>query len=279
MASSRVRLDPCRLLDMFLEGNPQATGQKVLAAVEFAFIEQKRHLARAKRALKGWQKLMPAPSRLPLPKPVAYGIANLLMAKGLRDMGLKVLMDFDMYLRPSEGLDILGKHVSAPVPGTGIQYRKYSVTIRDQDYGKPDETGTFDNTTLLDNPNTERWLGPAIHALAVRRGRDRPIFSFNQDSFRKEFKKAGSLLSLKGLVTYQLRHGGASEDLNAKDRDFNAVRERGCWRTDTSVRRYAKTGKLQKFLHDLDKAKLEYCKKSVRVMPKIIQGLEVAMMP
>ena len=65
--------------DMFLEGNSQATRQKVLAAVEFSFIEQKGHLARPKRALKGWQKLMPARSRLPLPKPVVYGIASLLM--------------------------------------------------------------------------------------------------------------------------------------------------------------------------------------------------------
>ena len=31
-------------------------------------------------------------------------------------------------------------------------------------------------------------------------------------------------------MTYQLRYGEASEDLNAKERDFNAVRERGRWR-------------------------------------------------
>ena len=262
--------------DMFLEGASHATGQKILAAVEFGFIETKGQLVRARRALRGWQKLMPPHSRLPLPKPLAYGMAQMMMARGSRDMGIKLLMDFDLYLRPAEGMDILGKHVIPPVAGAGKQYKKYSIIIRDQDYGKPDKIGVFDNTLLLDNPATERWLGPAVHALAARRGKDRPIFAFSQDEFRKEFNKVGKALGVETLVTYQLRHGGASEDLNSKTRDFNQVRERGRWKTDTSVRRYAKTGKLQKMLQDLDKPILEYCRRSLTAIPRILQGIEPA---
>ncbi|CAE7387391.1 LYPLA1 [Symbiodinium microadriaticum] len=249
---------------MFLDGSSHATGQKVLAAVEFAFIEKKGQLVRSRRALRGWQKLRPPQSRLPLPKPLAYGMAQIIMARGHREMGLKLVLDFDLYLRPSEGMDLLGKHVVAPVPGAGAQYRKYAVIIRDQDYGKPDKTGVYDNTLLLDNPATERWLGPTLRNLAIRRGKERLLFSFSQEEFRKEFDKAGASLGVNGLQTYQLRHGGASEDLNSRVRDHVGVRERGRWRTDTSVRRYAKTGKLQKLLQELEKPNLEYCRRSLQ---------------
>ena len=250
-----------------------------MAAVEYAFIEKKGTLVRAKRALRGWQKLMPPQSRLPLPKIIAYGMAQIMLALGQRDKCLKLLMDFDLYLRPSEGMDVLGQHVLAPVAGAGPQYRKYSVIIRDQDQGQPDKTGTFDNTLILDNPATESWLGPLLHGLAVRRGRDRPIFGFTREEFRKEFEGAAKQLGLKNVVTYQLRHGGASEDLNARTRDYNSVQQRGRWKTDTSVRRYAKTGKLQKLLQEVEPNILEYCRRSLRLVPQILQGRSSATMP
>ncbi|CAE7502120.1 unnamed protein product [Symbiodinium sp. KB8] len=264
---------------MFLDGNSQATGQKILAAVEYAFIEKKGSLVRARRALRGWQKLMPSQSRLPLPKMIAYGMGQIMLARGHREKCLKLLMDFDLYLRPSEGMDVLGQHVLAPVAGAGRQFQKYSVIIRDQDQGKPDKTGTFDNTLILDNPATEAWLGPLLHRMALKRGRDRPLFGFTKEEFRKEFEIASKALGLKNLVTYQLRHGGASEDLNSKTRDYHSVQQRGRWRTDSSVRRYAKTGKLQKLLQEVEPHILEYCRRSLRLVPRALQGQQCATLP
>jgi len=157
--------------DLFLAGKSSATGEKTLAAVEFMFLQHKGKLMRARRSLKGWRKIDPPRSRLPLPRVVACGIAAILLAKGQRKMALKVMTDFDCYLRPGEGMDILGKHVVKPLRNAGRQFQRYSLVIRDQEEGVPDKTGTFDNTLLLDNPLTKNWLGPALAKLAQTSGR------------------------------------------------------------------------------------------------------------
>ncbi|CAE7354645.1 unnamed protein product [Symbiodinium sp. CCMP2592] len=265
--------------DMFLEGSSLAVGEKTLAAVEFRFVHSKKGLLRARRALKGWRKMRPPTSRLPLPKPVAFGIATVMIARGFKDMAIKVLVDFDLYLRPGESFDVRAKHVVRPIPRSGKQYQKFAVIIRDQDMGKPDKTGTFDNTILLDNPTTESWLGPHLCRLAKKVTEDSPVFQFTPEEFRKQFQSAAEALGLKHLHPYQLRHGGASEDLNSRLRDHIAVRERGRWKTDSSLRRYAKTGKLQKLLGDLKESHLEFCQQSVRRMPKVLDGTLPAQLP
>lgn len=265
--------------DLFLAGKSSATGEKTLAAVEFMFLQHKGKLMRARRSLKGWRKIDPPRSRLPLPRVVACGIAAILLAKGQRKMALKVMTDFDCYLRPGEGMDILGKHVVKPLRNAGRQFQRYSLVIRDQEEGVPDKTGTFDNTLLLDNPLTKNWLGPALEKLAQTSGKTSPIFDFKPDQFRVEFQKAGETLGLNSLHTYQLRHGGASDDLNSKLRDHHAVRERGRWRTDASVRRYAKSGKIQKLLQDLQKDKLDFCKWAAHNMENMVTGKTPARIP
>ena len=265
--------------DLFLAGQSAAVGEKTIAALEYFNLELKGKLIHAKRALKGWRKLAPPRSRLPLPRPLAMGIAMVMLTKGLREMALKLLLDFDCYLRPSESLDVLGKHIVAPVAGTGKQYQKFSVVIRDQDMGLPDKTGIFDNTLHLDHPLTSKWLGPALLQLAKAKGKDAPVFSFKMDKFREQYQRAGSLLGVPHLHTYQLRHGGASDDLNSQTRDFNQVRERGRWRTDASVRRYAKTGKIQKLLGSLNKHHLEYCEWSQNNMQNVLEGRVAARIP
>lgn len=265
--------------NLFLYGKSLAVGEKVTAAVEFAFIDYKGHLHRAKRALRGWRHLCPPQSRLPLPKPIAYGIAMILAAKGKKNMAVKVSTDFDLYLRPGEGLDILGKHIVPPVSRAGAQYQQFAVIIRDIEEGKPDKTGIYDNTLLLDNPRTKDMLGPELAKLAKISGPSKPIFPFSNEEYRTQFVNAAKVLGVNKVHTYQLRHGGASEDLNSKTRDHLAIRERGRWKTDSSLRRYAKVGKIQKMLRDLDVHKLEFCKRAVMDMPRVMRGVLPAKLP
>lgn len=258
--------------DLFLDGQSLAVAEKTVAAIEFFHIDQRGKLVHAKRALRGFRKLAPPASRLPLPRLICMGIAMVLMAQGRREMAIKVVMDFDMYLRPSEGMDVLGEHVVKPVPGAGLQFQRYSVIIRDQDQGKPDKTGIYDNTIQLDNPLTMDYLGPVLKQLSTAKGPNKHIFQFKPETYREQFQKAGQMLGVSNLHTYQLRHGGASDDLNTKLRDFNAVRERGRWQTDASVRRYAKTGKIQKLLQGLSRHNLEYCKWAQANMGRVMMG-------
>lgn len=64
---------------LYLDGKSASEGEKTVAALEFHQIALKGHLPRSKRALRGWRKAVPPSSRLPMPRPVMFGLAmNLL---------------------------------------------------------------------------------------------------------------------------------------------------------------------------------------------------------
>lgn len=80
-------------------------------------------------------------------------------------------------------------------------------------------------------------------------------------------------IGLEGLHPYQMRHGGASEDLGMGIRDHAAVKSRGRWFTDQSVRRYAKIGKIQQMISRLSPPALEYCQWSLANLERAFKGL------
>jgi hypothetical protein len=102
-------------------------------------------VVRSKLALKDWRKLVPQGGslgvRLPMPKLICLGIAMMMLAHGQRSLAIMTLTDFDMYLRPSEGLELTEKCVVAPVRETGIAFQFFAVIIRDFEDGRPDEVG------------------------------------------------------------------------------------------------------------------------------------------
>jgi hypothetical protein len=257
---------------MFVEGKSASVGEKTVAAAEYMSIGLKGRLVRSKRALKGWHKERPACSRLPLPRLLAAGMAMKLVASGRKLMGLKLMIDHDCYLRPGESIGIAKKDVVKPVKNGGPQYQWYSVVIRDQEDGRADKVGIFDNTIPFNSP-ARQYLGELLshRADCLNSSLDK-VFPFTADEYRKRFAESGAQLGVTGLHPYQCRHGGASEDLNSKEREPLAVKARGRWATDQSVRRYGKVGKLQKLLSQLSPSNLGYCQWSLRNMEAVLRG-------
>ena len=93
------------------------------------------------------------------------------------------------------------------------------------------------------------------------------------EEFRNRFSAVGAKFNVKGLHPYQLRHGGATEDLTAKHRDFAGVKSRGRWRTDQSVRRYAKIGRVQQLLQKISPRDIKFCQWAEKNVKKVWQGL------
>lgn len=186
-----------------------------------------------------------------------------LASQGLKSMALKVMLDHDTYLRPGESIDIRCKDVIPPVAGAGKQYRWY----------KPDKAGVYDNTIQLNSPGRE-FLGELLwqQAKEAKAKSEEFVFQFAAAEFRKKFQLAGERLLLKNLHPYQCRHGGASEDLNSGDRDFQKVKIRGRRHTDQSVRRYAKTGKIQRLMAQLSPSHLEFCRWSLKNIERVLRG-------
>eukprot|EP00438_Fugacium_kawagutii_P011539 Skav230147 [mRNA] locus=scaffold1301:267704:272380:+ [translate_table: standard] len=258
---------------LYLDKKNPSEGEKVLAALEFFRNDLKGLLPRSRKALKGWRKVMPSQSRLPIPMLLVFGICMLMCAKGKMEMALKVLTDFDLYLRPGEGMSLRARNVVPPVAAGGRQYRLTHVVVKDFEGGQPDKVGVFDNSIRLDNPKT-MWI--ADHLLQLARKKDHQdslLFSFTMEQFRKEFAAAGLKLGVNGLHPYQLRHGGASQDLGSGFRDHNAVKARGRWRTDQSVRRYAKIGRVQHLLAKLSPSTMQFCQWSENNLERVFKGI------
>ena len=261
---------------MFQDGRSAHEGEKTLAALEFEFVQLKGRMVRSRRALRGWRRVMPATSRLPLPRIMMHGLAMQLLAQGKRDMALMTLVMFNLYLRPGEAADLCKRHVVAPVKMAGNQYAWVTVIIRDQEHKKPDKIGVYDNSLPFDK-SQDLWLGNQLlqHAQSVK-SKDGKLFNFKMEEYRRAFVKAGVDLGVPGLHPYQMRHGGATEDLTSGRRDFNMVKIRGRWRTDQSVRRYSKVGRVQQLLNQLSVSSQRFCLWSEKNMEKVMLGMTPA---
>lgn len=261
---------------LFMDGRHVAEGEKTLASVEYHHVRVKGRLVRGRRALRGWRKEKPQQSRVPIPKILAYGISMQLIAKGFKTMGIKVILDFDTYMRPGESIDLKVRHLILPVKGAGAMYKWHTLVVRDFDDEKPDKVGVYDNSIPLNS--TERlWLGDVleVHAKGLK-DPEAFMFQFKMDDYRKRFNQAAKDLGLSTLHPYQLRHGGAADDLAAKFRDHAGVKSRGRWETDQSVRRYTKIGKVQQLLTRLSPGGLEFCRWSHQNLEKVLRQTALA---
>ena len=261
---------------LFLDNRGAHEGEKTVAAVEFNIISVKGKLVRARRALRGWRKEMPPQSRLPLPKVAMFGIAMNLIAAGSREMALMVLVAFFLYLRPGEAADIKASSVVGPVRSAGLQFQFVRLVVREQEGGRPDKVGVYDNCIPFDLPSIQ-WIGRELLALAkTKKNKNSLVFAFTMEEFRKQFTKAAHHLNLQNLHPYQLRHGGATEDLSSRARDHASVKSRGRWHTDQSVRRYGKIGRVQQLLNKLSTKDLQFYRWSMKNMERVFQGSQVA---
>ena len=242
----------CRFLGRDVLREPfRCRRRKVVAATEFFNLHLKGTLFHCKRALRGWRKEKPAQSRLPLPRMIG---------------------DHDTYLRPGESIDLKGRDIVPPVRNGGKQYRWFAIVVRDSQDHKPDKTGVFDNSVPLNSVGRECFGQLLWERVLVLNGKDEKVYPFDAAEFRKNFQEAGQLLGFKNLHPYQSRHGGASEDLNSGERDHLAVKVRGRWHTDQSVRRYGKVGKIQKMMTDLSPERMAFCEWSLRNIERVLKG-------
>eukprot|EP00969_Alexandrium_andersonii_P024476 1068376-Alexandrium_andersonii.AAC.1 len=56
------------------------------------------------------------------------------------------------------------------------------------------------------------WAGPQLGALAAGRPSDALLFDVNSLDLKYTWKEALTSLGLSGVIAYQLRHAGASDD-------------------------------------------------------------------
>ena len=136
----------------------------------------------------------------------------------------------------------------------------------------PSKTREFDETLSLDLPRYQ-FLGGVFEKLIHNRPRGAPLFEFTAAELTEAMKSAALTIGVRYPVfPYLLRHTGASTDFATGDRNLLAIKRRGRWMADKSVRRYEKGSQLTRLLRDLPPAGRRFCVDSARLLPAVLCG-------
>jgi integrase len=116
--------------------------------------------------------------------------------------------------------------------------------------GRASKTQQFDESLVLNTPGRE-WVGLLALRLRDRAAPNAPLVSTTLTAWTQAFKSAASELGVDDVHLYLLRHSGPSDDFLMKARDLRAIKKRGRWSDDRSVRRYEKSARALKQASDL----------------------------
>ena len=243
----------------FLDGGESSDAWKLMAALAFARSDlgpRQGRLPRAARAAKGWSRLAPPRSRLPLPWPVVCLIVETLCSRGLVVYAWLTALTFGLYLRPREALDLVQSQLIPPGFTTATAMHHWCVVLHLFERQTPSKTGVFDESLLVDSPCFP-WMPSLVQELHRRTPAGHRLFPVTYTQWNYHFKAVVADLGLQvlgNLTLHQLRHGGASHELYAAARPLRDIQKRGRWATDAALRRYAKGGRVQEQLHRLPRA-------------------------
>ena len=232
--------------ELFFEGHDSGDAWKILAALAHFRLDiqpKLSNLPRAVRAARGWTRLAPARSKLPMPWPVACLLIQQMIEHKRFQAALATAVGFALYLRPSEVLGLTREQLVPPLRKGGT----WAIVLHPFELENPSKTHHFDESITVDSPAFP-WLGSLFSALHRRTRAQHWIFSLAYTQWAVEMTDAAEATKVQALgrlTLHQLRHGGAAHELFVRARPLDEIKKRGRWRSDASVQRYAKAGRIQ----------------------------------
>jgi hypothetical protein len=229
---------------LFFEGHQQQAS-RVTAALRF-FIPSLPPLPRLHRATAGWNRLAPPRQRLPLPRVALLAIIALALHDSNIVLALALYISFICYLRPGECQKLRVRSLIRANPAAGPGLQMWGLLLHESVLAPggqgPSKTGLWDEAILLDR---DFWLQPFLEVM-LQRPEQQELFRLPASDVKQSFLKYCHHLQLDQFepCLYQLRHGGASDDAITERRSLLEIKLRGRWRSDASLRRYARTTNL-----------------------------------
>ena len=168
-------------------------------------------------------------------------------------MSCQLMLMMACYHRPSESFSLQPEDLVPPVVDAHSAHQHWAITLHPRERGdpKPSKTGVFDESIQLDLPE-HKYLGLLCAKMKLLRAEGFPLWPHTYAELGVEFKRAVEQLKYpQGTEMYQLRHTGASADFASNKRTIEAVKRRGRWRSDISLRRYEKGGRITEVLRRL----------------------------
>ena len=263
---------------LYFQGHLPHVGEKTLAALmhrDSHFGKRGRGaIPRSLRALTGWRRKCPARSRLPLPWGFWTAMAGHLAQKGLVRMAVLTLLLVDAYLRPCDALPLRAGQLLPPALGISPVW---ALLLHPSEFGEVGKTGESDDTILLDSRHLQ-WMA-VLWEILHDQPSDTLVFGFGYASYFKEFKKVATALGVPEAVPYQARHSGPSIDLALRRRTLDSAKKRGRWRTDRSLHRYEKAGRLQQVANRWTEVQRAHFNRSAELVEALILGRGGAQLP
>ncbi|CAK0816128.1 unnamed protein product [Prorocentrum cordatum] len=168
-------------------------------------------LPRSFRALTGWNRMVPAQSRLPYPWVALCPCVQHVIAAGQVMEALTSIITFMCYLRPSECLRLQGKLIAAPAQAPRRvqdgQGQMWPLLLHPQEGNDTPKTGRVDESLLADSPMFP-WL-PQVLGLLKAKFPHSLVFTFGQAQWAR-YGRGGrineqlSLLSQNNFIAADL---------------------------------------------------------------------------
>ena len=266
------------MTEMYLDGESHSAGSTLFAAVGWKmprFSMMNRHqLSRSMVALKGFRKLAPTYSRLPLPMVVVYGLSMMMASLGEYHAALGCLLAFSLYLRPGELLQARWRHLSRPMGRKRGGALGWTLSLHPFEEGVPSKVMEYDSTSSVDGDNKDiNDIVAHMYDEQKLKGQldDYIVEMTGAQTYGQVFRRAaGKLLLVPCPVPHQLRHAGASYEYASQKKSIADVKRKGRWSSDSAVRRYEKSGRINEQLAKLDLKILEYCENSVKHIKSVL---------
>ena len=120
--------------------------------------------------------------------------------------------------------------------------------------------------------DSDPWIQPVLQGLQIGKKPESSLWNHSHAQLRESFNKSIARLGLQnlGLTLYSLRHGGASHDVLSRRRHILEVKQRGCWASDASLKRYVKEARLQSELNKVPLSVREYGSKILQNLPSLL---------
>ena len=153
--------DMADFLDVLrMQGEHSSVAEKAVAGLLYFRPRLSRDmLPRTRRALRGYRKVRPPMSRLPLVDDLVCGLVVTLIHLGHPLSALAVFVASKCCLRPGEIVSLQASDASMPIPGHQGNLSLVTLTVAPAERAQMSKTQTFDDAVLVDDPV---WLGELI---------------------------------------------------------------------------------------------------------------------
>ena len=194
-------------------------------------------------ALTAWRGSRSGGSRVGMVPQVIFAFAEFCVNLRQYAAAAAVLLQFDLFARPSEILNVRRRDLVPAVPAFGTPW---GTLFGNSDFGEKTKTGQSDDVVLADSQHRP-WCNTLLQRLA-RQVTDTDTFMFDISlaQYEKLFRDFSLQFGVRpGFFTpHVIRHSGPSYDVINQLRSFAQIQARGRWAAPQSVARYRKPGRL-----------------------------------